>query len=283
MRRIRPTGVARHVIRAGALALALGCAQGKQVGLEAGRELNPFGAREATVVARARYGPYLLVTLSGRGADLRLLASADETCTELLTPEAQVAYRKHGVYGRFERGGEICDAVGVASLAAWRDRQPRAPGRPVPRATVRFAVIYRDAQVVLVRGRFPLAGRVGIPSGYDLVALLPDDEACAPAIARGEASMEYRDAGPDPYRIVGSNGVCPVLGFAEPLPAREGRSGCGSWRCAQRQVLLGPRPQDAMLGGDGGEPPASTSMPATIGCPTSGTNSSESEPSSTRM
>ena len=282
MNRIRSAEVARRAIGAGALAMALGCAQAKEVGLETGRSLNPFGSREATVVARAQHGPYLLVTLSGKGANLRLVTRADEDCARVLAPEARVTYRKHGVFGRFERDGDVCDAVGIASLAAWRDRQPRAAGRPVPRATVRFAVIHQDPQIVLVRGRFPLVGRIGIPAGYDLVALLPHEGGCERAIARGEASMEFRDAGPDPFRLVVADGTCPVLGFAEPV-AEQAWLAPPRGRGAQRQAFLRPRPQDPMLGGAGGEPPTRTSMPETIGRPTSGANSSESEPSSTRM
>jgi hypothetical protein len=201
-----------------AAAFSLACAQAKEVGLEAGRELNPFGSREATVMRLERHGPYLLAELSGRRANLSMLVPADAICAQVLEVESQVRFRRHGNFGRFERGDAFCDAVGVASLAAWRDRRPRAPGPPVPRATVRFRLLERDPELVLVRGRFPLASRVGIPAGFDLVALLPaNDDNCARAIERGEGSMEFRAAGPQPFRLVGERGTCPVLGFAQPL------------------------------------------------------------------
>jgi hypothetical protein len=200
--------------------VSLACARAEHAGREVEQALNPLAARDATVVERTAVGPYLLVALSGRGPDLRLLAPRDPVCVEMLAPEAEVTYRKHGVYGRFERDGAVCSAIGVASLAAWRDRQPRPEGRPVPRATVRFRVVHREGDLVAVRGRFPLAARVGIPAGYDLVALLPDAPGCEPLLARGEASMEFRDAGPDPFRLVSGEGPCTVLGFAEPVSER---------------------------------------------------------------
>jgi hypothetical protein len=70
---------------------------------------------------------------------------------------------------------------------------------------------------VLVRGRFRLAGLVGIPAGYDLVAMLPNDAACARPIESGVATMEFLAAGPVPYRLIGERQPCPVLGFASPL------------------------------------------------------------------
>jgi hypothetical protein len=198
-------------------ALVLGCAQAGEVGRELGAELNPFGASTATVVAVSEHGPYLVADLRGRRANLRFLAPArDEVCRRLLSPESRLTYRKYGVFGRFERDGEGCVASGVDSLAAWRDRRPRAGGRPLPRATVRFSEISRDDSYVFVRGRFPLASRVGIPGGYDLVAMLPNSEGCAGPLARGEASMEFHDAGPEPYRLMVEGGSCPVLGFATP-------------------------------------------------------------------
>jgi hypothetical protein len=198
---------------------ALACQHTARVasGLEQG--LNPFSSTSMSVLATTVHGPYLVADLTGTGGPLRMLAPADDpSCAQLLAPESRVTYRKHGVFGRFERGDASCDAVGVASLAAWRDRQPRAPGRPVPRATVHFEVIARDSAVVLLRGRFPLAGRVGIPAGYDLVAMLPNDPACQKPIEQGVATMEFRDAGDPPYRIVAGGANCPVLGFATPLP-----------------------------------------------------------------
>lgn len=201
------------------LLLALACAQAKEIGKEVAWGLSPIGARDTSVMHVEVRGPYLLAALRGSKIDLNFLVPANEVCARVLAPEARVTYAKHGIYGRISREGESCDAVGIASLAAWRNRQPRARGRAFPRGTARFELIYRDDDIVLVRGEFPLANRIGIPGGYDLVAVLPNTESCSVPVERGEASIEYHDSGREPYRLVGSEGPCPVLGFASPLEA----------------------------------------------------------------
>jgi hypothetical protein len=198
----------------------LACAQAGETGRDVAHRLNPVAAAEVAVLDVRVHGPYRRVEVRGRGTRLALLApEADANCQALLRPEAKIVYRRHGLFGRFERDGTICDPVGVASLAAWRNRHPRADtrGRPVPRATARFREIYRDDQVALARGRFPLAGRVGIPAGFDLVALIPLTEACRAPLARGEASLEFVPAGREAFRLVGDRALCPVLGFAMPV------------------------------------------------------------------
>jgi hypothetical protein len=203
------------------LLLSLSCAQAREAGEGVAQGLNPFGSTDVSVLSVRRYGPYLAADIRGRGAQLSMLApAADPSCQALLRPESSFTYRKYGVFGRFERDGTLCDPVGVASLAAWRDRQPRANtrGQPVPRATARFGELGRDGGVALVRGRFPLANYVGIPAGFDLVALIPDVDECREPLARGEASLEFVPAGREAFRLVGSKGPCSVLGFAMPLP-----------------------------------------------------------------
>jgi hypothetical protein len=145
------------------------------------------------------------------------LAPASGTCARVLQPEARLRYAKSGSFGRFHRDDEICDPVGVASLEQWRDRQPRARGQSiVPRSTARYAVLARDERWIFVRGRFALASKVGIPAGYDLVAMLPDDETCRAAAEKGEASLEFRYAGREPYRLLVGDRACGVAGFAMP-------------------------------------------------------------------
>ena len=55
--------------------------------------------------------------------------------------EARVRYQKSGVFGRVQTKNASCDVAGVASLEAWRNRQPRTRtrGQVVPRATARFS------------------------------------------------------------------------------------------------------------------------------------------------
>ncbi len=208
--------------------LLAGCSSGCDATRRTARSLeqglNPFASSTISILHLDRHGPYLLVEFRSGSALLTLLAPAgDEACARMLRPEATLVYQKHGNFGRFEDDGEHCDPVGVGSLAAWRDRQPRGPsgGSLIPRSTARFEEIGRDESVVLVRGRFPLAGRVGVPNGQDVVALLPNEAVCSPAIARGTASLEFFPTGRQALRLVGERGSCPVLALAAPLDAAE--------------------------------------------------------------
>lgn len=196
------------------------CASSRRAAGHLEQGLNPFASSKVSLLRVDRHGPYLLVEFRSARALLTLLAPADDVaCVRMLRPEASLVYRKHGNFGRFEHDGERCDPVGVGSLAAWRDRQPRGSpgGQPIPRATARFREIGRDESVVLVRGRFPLAGRVGVPGGNDVVALLPHEESCTRPIATGVASLEFVPTGRQALRLVGERGLCPVLALALPL------------------------------------------------------------------
>ncbi len=197
--------------------LAFGCTTAKQAGERVLYSVNPFASTDATVVGVSRHGPYLLVSLAGPMADLRFFAPATEACLQVLAPDASVNYAKSGQFGRFRRGEQICDPIGTASLAAWRDTQPRRRGAPVPRAPAYYQVVQQDAELIFVRGRFPLVSRIYISGGYDIVAVLPNVAACAAVAARSEASLEYRVAGPQPFRLLDGDQACDVLGFALPL------------------------------------------------------------------
>jgi hypothetical protein len=135
----------------------------------------------------------------------------------LLAPEAKVQYERLGNFGRFERDGESCEAVGTLALGARRE-QRRVRDSAVPRSTARYTVVHRDAQYILLRGRFALASRVGIPSAFDIVAVLPVDPACNDVAGRSEATLEFRPAGSgEPFRLIASGRSCVVAGFAMPV------------------------------------------------------------------
>lgn len=205
---------------AGAFLFALtlhGCTQARDAASSAAYSLNPFGATDLSVNAVSVQGPYLLADVSGRKEQLRLLAPITAACTVVLQPEGRVRYRRFGVFGRLSRDEETCDPVGIASLQQWRDRQPRRrSAQMVPRATARFSPLAETETYLLVRGRFPLAARVNIPAGFDLVALLPANDVCRAVVARGQASIEFRPAGRDPFRLLSGSDACVVEGFAIP-------------------------------------------------------------------
>jgi hypothetical protein len=210
----------RALLAVAALLLAsalYGCTQARDVASSAAYSLNPFGATDLSVNAVSVQGPYLLADVSGRKEQLRLMAPITPACTSVLQPEGRVRYRKSGVFGRVERDGETCDPVGIASLEQWRNRQPRRrSAQMVPRATARFSPLAETETHLLVRGRFPLASRVNIPAGFDLVALLPASDVCRAVVARGQASIEFRPAGRDPFRLLSGSDACVIEGFAMP-------------------------------------------------------------------
>jgi hypothetical protein len=211
----RPIGAGRRYVALLA-ALALGCETAEAVGFA----LNPFGSTEVTVVGLEQHGPYLFADVSGRKLAQRFAAPASEACVRVLAPEKSVRYAKSGNFGRFSREDEGCDAVGTLSLTEWRDGQPRprrTGGSVVPRTTARFSVAHRDAQYILLRGRFALAARVGVPAAFDIVAVLPEDAPCREAASRREASLEFRQAGRDPFRLLVGGQSCVVTGFAMPV------------------------------------------------------------------
>ena len=176
---------------------------------------TPFSV--AKVVER---GGYLDAILRGKAGELRVFAPADETCAAVLAPEASLAFASEGAGGALERDGRVCRTVGRGSLVEWRERRAR-PGTlqtTIPRAQATYRAVYRDADVVFLRGRFPLAGLIGWSEGGDTIAVVPDTEICREPIAAGVASLEYRPVGPNVLALVTREGLCPIEGLLQPLP-----------------------------------------------------------------
>src|SRR5262245_31670050 len=202
-------------------ALALGCETAAET---VNLGVNPFASTDVQVVATEAHGPYLFTHVKGPQLDLGFVVPRTDLCGRVLEPGANLRYDKAGLFGTLVGdGGVACDAVGTLSLAAWRDRQPRSRGgaSPVPRSTALYGVDYRDAQYLLLRGRFPLATRVGFPRPEDVVAVVPNDETCAALASSAQASLEFRPAGPNAFVLLAGNAPCPVAGFALPLHAGE--------------------------------------------------------------
>jgi len=183
----------------------------------AGLAAGLLGASDSVIRSVRAVGPYLAVRLAGDEAHA-LLLPATPGCAAVARPEASVDWVDRGFPGRLASGDATCSAAGILDLARWRDRRPRPGGPPAPRATARWSVMHRDGSHALLRGRFPLAGLVGMPGGYDLVAVVADDPACAGLFAESEGSLEYRASGPVAYRLAAGDSRCEVLGFARPPP-----------------------------------------------------------------
>ncbi len=177
----------------------------------------PGSVRDHQVVFVAERGAYLDAVLERSDSTLRFFFPSDETCREVLRKQAWVEYVNLGTLGEVRRADLTCTPVGIASLEAWRSRRGRRLEGPLPRSPVNFRVVYQDEEYVLARGRFPLASRIGWSGGEDTLALIPRTSACAPIIARGAGSMEFRVAGRDPFILVSAEGRCPIEGFVWPL------------------------------------------------------------------
>lgn len=172
-----------------------------------------------------RFG-YLDATIETGGYTLRFFLPPDEACTAIAREGGEARYKTLGPLGRLTRDDLRCDPLGILSLRAWRDRRPRGaqPRSTIPRAQATFEVLDRDEELVLLNGRFPLAGEVGWVGGVATRALVPTAPVCEKPVESGVASMEYRASGRRPFALVGSDGLCDIVGFVyerPPTPAPE--------------------------------------------------------------
>jgi hypothetical protein len=180
----------------------------------------PGYGMELLVVYVEERGPYLDAGLVGHGLDLRTFVPANDVCRTVLNTEEPVRYVERGVAGAFERAGYSCDAVGYGDPLIRGARQPRQsrPGDSVvPRAQATFRMLYEDNDVVLLRGRFPLASRIGWSGADDSVVVIDNVARCRGVIESGVATMEYRQAGRNTLSLVGDGGPCRIQGLIQPL------------------------------------------------------------------
>jgi len=171
-------------------------------------------------------GRYLDVGLAGHGLYLRSFAPASEECRAVLRKGTSVGYVERGIGGRFEREGQSCDAVGFGDpliRGARRLRDGSLRSSPVPRAHATFRTIYEDADVLLLRGRFPLASKIGWVGVEDSVAVVSNVAHCRDPVERGVASMEYRPAGRNTLALVADGGLCRIEGLILPLDRAQRR------------------------------------------------------------
>jgi hypothetical protein len=166
-------------------------------------------------------GPYLDFVLRGDGVEMRAFALASERCLAVIRPEQAVVYDSRGAGGGYTGAGQTCEGAGLGDPFVSRFRQPRGRtpgGSPVPRAQATFSILYEDAEVVLLHGRFPLAKYVGWAGGADSVAVVANSSVCRGPVDRGVASMEYRPAGRNTLALIGDGGLCRIEGLAMPPP-----------------------------------------------------------------
>jgi hypothetical protein len=182
------------------------------------------GARASSEVRLvAERGELLDVNSETGGRETRFLVPNDDDCRHLFVGEQPVSYSNSGGrFGSFHAGDRSCEPVGVLSLVQWRDRRPRNQNASViPRARAELRErIYRDDDVELIRGRFPLAAQIGITGAQDLIAVIPVTAECADLPVPGSLSMEFRQVGRQPFTLIHEGRRCTLQGFAlAPPPA----------------------------------------------------------------
>jgi hypothetical protein len=163
---------------------------------------------------------YIDAFVSAGGFRYRFFFPDREPCRSIINDPEGVAFVWLGPLGRITKGDERCSPVGVLSLREWRNRGPRRSREPLPRGqAVLFEELWRDDDMVIVRGRFPLAGLANWAGGHDTIGILPVADQCQRFLTGGRASMEFRASGRYPLVLLDGNSRCPILGFALPLPA----------------------------------------------------------------
>jgi hypothetical protein len=178
----------------------------------------PGTGTHASLKWLGEHGGYVGVHVETAGVPLRFfVARADPGCAALRTDLDPIEYENNGPLGRLRSGEITCDLVGILSLREWRSRQRRRSPGLLPRATASWSEIYRDEEMVLARGRFPLSNRLGWAGGADTVAVFAPGAVCDPVLERGVGTLVFYDGGPNVLALLADGAVCPVLGLAIPL------------------------------------------------------------------
>jgi hypothetical protein len=177
---------------------------------------------EFTVESMAPRGGYLDVKLQG-DSPLRTFIPDDADCRHVAKVGARVRYVWDGAMGSLAEptGSRSCQAVGIGSLTEWRQTGPQEglpQGAGLPREVARYRVVFRDKDVILARGHFPLTRHLGWVGAADAIAVMRNTPACqrGPA-ASGAASLEYFPAGERVLGLVLKDRWCDVEGLLLPL------------------------------------------------------------------
>lgn len=221
MKQYREAALRRIAIGAcAAMVAAVGC-NAQKAAWDAGL---PGVNTKMTVEDVTPRGDVLQARLQGNGFGIETFAPAGEPCASVLRDGQEITFLPNVPLGRLRLGELDCDANGMGSLRVWRDRRGRPQtltSDPVPRKQANYRVVYRDRDVVFLRGFFPLAHLIGWPGGQDSIAVVQNSEICQAPIDRGVASMEFRPRGPRPLSLVSTNGLCEIIGLVRP-PSQTG-------------------------------------------------------------
>jgi hypothetical protein len=195
------------------LAITLGACSTKKASFDSGLP----GMRTGMVVeAVTPRGPYLEAKLKMEHRDLEAYVLPTDECRAVFQVSETVSHVASGPQGRYRRGDNQCDGLGVGNLEFWRDRTRRTTKRGIPREQASFRVLYSDDEVALLRGTFPLASYLGFSGASDVVAVVPRSPECEGTIEKGVASMEFRGKGKRVLSLLGGKEPCLVRGLIQP-------------------------------------------------------------------
>jgi hypothetical protein len=207
MRRIAPALVLA--------ALTLACAHSSAVWRMGIRGMST----EFTVESVAVRGGYLDVRLAG-DSPLRTFIPDDSGCRRVAKVGTRVRYVWDGAMGSLSQlsGSASCQAVGIGSLVEWRQMRSESQAVALQREVARYRVVFRDRDVILARGHFPLTRHLGWVGAADAIAVMRNTPSCqrGPAAA-ATASLEYFPAGERVLGLVLKDRWCDVEGLLLPL------------------------------------------------------------------
>jgi hypothetical protein len=201
------------------LGLGIGCNPSKTV-----FQLGLPGSHVSLTVSRvANRGGVIDATLAGDRWQLRTFAAASAACMAIFEPGASVQFKSNAAYGTFARDELRCDAIGIGSLAEWRNKQPRGNSRsgPISSARASYRLVFEDEEVAFLRGTFPLSGRLGFFAAGDAIAVVAREPVCARAIAADGATLEFFQTGSNVLSLGGPNGRCAIVGLLTPPRAAD--------------------------------------------------------------
>lgn len=177
--------------------------------------------RPWTVHEVVEYGGYLSASITRDDETLGFYFEPTPDCRAVLQDGDEVSYRQRGPLGTFESEERSCVPVGIGRIRAWALRNPTPRNMPIlPSLPANFAETFRNDDVVLVRGNFPLSRLVFFSGGRDAVAFLPNVEVCQRYIDQGGANMQYRRRTDEVVWLGSASARCQILGLARPLYAR---------------------------------------------------------------
>jgi hypothetical protein len=178
---------------------------------------------EFTVDRAVARGGYLDVSLKGKFA-LRTFVADTSECRRVVQPGAVVRYEWDGAMGSVNEplGSRRCQAVGIGTLTEWRVTRPEdtgeLDGRGVPRELARYRVVFRDREVILARGFFPLTRHLGWVGPAEAIVVMKNTPGCLRGPGHlSTASLEYFPSGERVLGLVAKDRWCDVEALLMPL------------------------------------------------------------------